>query len=106
MTQRILRAVRRRPVRVLEAVLALLAAVGVTVGPELVSSSEAIVGVLAAVGIVGGEAAQRKTRSKDYVDELVGPDADHDDRLPDASKANPPKPGEGDPDLPDVPAEP
>lgn len=67
--QRVVRKIRRRPVRVLEAVLALAAALGVTVGPELVGSAEAVVGVLAAVGIVGAEAAQLRTNSRDYVED-------------------------------------
>lgn len=63
---RVVRAARRRPVRVLEAVLALAAALGVAIGPELVGSAEAVIGVLAAVGVVGGEAAQLRTESREH----------------------------------------
>lgn len=106
--QRLARAVRRRPVRVAEALLVIAAAVGVTVAPELRESITTLAAVLgpAAVGVAAGEAAQTKTHSKAYVyEDLQGGDASHDDRLPDAGEANPPEPGRGDPQLPDLPNE-
>ena len=57
----IIHAIRRRPVRVAEAVIAAAAVAGVTVGPEVLDSVEQIVAVLAAVGIVSGEVAQKWT---------------------------------------------
>lgn len=101
---RILDRIKRRPMRVVEAVLALAAALGVTVAPELADQAKLIIGVLAGLGVVGGEAAQLATHSKAYVyEDLQGGDKSHDDRLPDAGDANPPLPGVGYPDLPDLP---
>lgn len=59
MLARILTAARRRPVRVVEAALALAAALGV----GLTDSAEAqvVAIVVAVVGLIGGEAAQRHT---------------------------------------------
>ena len=57
----IVHAIRRRPVRVAEAVIAVAAVAGVTVGPEVLDSVEQIVAALAAVGIVSGEVAQKWT---------------------------------------------
>lgn len=61
MLDRIRKAVRRRPVRVVEAVLALVAAVGVAVTPEAEAAVRAIIAALGAVGVVGGEVVQRRT---------------------------------------------
>lgn len=58
---RIRRAIARRPVRVAEAVIAIAAVLGVTIGPEVLDAVEQIVAVVAAVGIVSGEVAQRWT---------------------------------------------
>ena len=58
---KLINAIRRRPVRVAEAVIALAAVAGVTIGPEVLDSFEQIVAALAAVGIVSGEIAQRWT---------------------------------------------
>ena len=58
---KLINAIRRRPVRVAEAVIALAAVAGVTIGPEVLDSLEQIVAALAAVGIVSGEIAQRWT---------------------------------------------
>lgn len=80
---RLVRAVRRRPVRCVEAVLVVAAALGVTLAPELRESVTTLAGVLAPVvlGVAGGEAAQTRTR----------PTADDD------------VPGDGDPGLPGLP---
>lgn len=55
------RTVRRRPVRVAEAVLALAAALGVALAPELEEHVLGLVGTLVAVGVLGGEVAQTRT---------------------------------------------
>lgn len=58
---RIRYAVEHRPVRVVEAVVVLAAAVGITVTDDWFSTAEAIIGLLAVLGFVGGEMAQRWT---------------------------------------------
>lgn len=71
MLERIARAVRRRPVRIVEAVLALTAAVGLTVGPDVEEAARNFIGLLAALGVVGGEVAQFRTCSRDFVEDEV-----------------------------------
>jgi len=62
----IISAVRRRPVRVVESVVALVALVGtisiVVVGPEAENIVYAVIGLLTATGVIGGEVAQTQTR--------------------------------------------
>lgn len=78
MLERIARAVRQRPIRALEAVLALVAVAGLTVGPDVEEAARNLVGLLAAVGVVGGEVVQKwYTNSRDYVeDELLDAETD------------------------------
>lgn len=63
LADRILYAVQRRPVRVLEALVLLAAAVGVTVDPGLLDRAGDIVGIGVGLGILGPEVAQRWTTS-------------------------------------------
>lgn len=61
MIDRIVSAVRRRPVRVLEALVALAGAFGLVIDPE---ATQAIVTLLVLV-VGGGEVAQRRTQPFD-----------------------------------------
>ena len=67
----IIHAIRRRPVRVAEAVIVACAAAAATWGVDVVDQIEALIAGLAAVGVISGEVAQRWTTSL------------HDARLPD-----------------------
>lgn len=64
------RALRRRPVRIVEAVLVLVSAAGVAVSPEVRESAATLAATLlpAVAGLIGGEAAQTRTSSRDYVE--------------------------------------
>ena len=64
--QSIIYAIRRRPVRVVEAVVALLGAVGVVLLPETEEAVYAVVGALMAAGIVGGEIVQTRVTPVEY----------------------------------------
>ena len=59
MIDRVIRAIRRRPVRVAEAVVALAALAGYVVAPEVQEGITVL--VVAFLAVIGGEAAQRKT---------------------------------------------
>lgn len=52
---------RRRPHRVWEAVLIVLAAGGVVLLPETENAVLAVISLLVATGVIGGEVAQTKT---------------------------------------------
>lgn len=58
---RVVEAIQRRPVRVVEAIIGLLAALGIVLLPEVETAVYAVIGALVAAGIVGGEIAQTKT---------------------------------------------
>jgi hypothetical protein len=60
---RALYAIQRRPVRVLEAIVVLAAAVGVTVDPSLLDRAGDIITAGIVLGVFGGEVAQRYTTS-------------------------------------------
>lgn len=70
MTERIRDAIRRRPVRVAEAVLALAAVLGI--GLTDTAEAQVLAIVVALVGLIGGEVAQ--TRTSPYVPEPDGVD--------------------------------
>lgn len=59
--ERIVYAVKRRPVRVVEALLGLCAAVGLALAPEVEEHVLGLVAALVAVGVIGGEVAQTQT---------------------------------------------
>lgn len=61
---RIKKAFRQRPVRVLEAVVTLVAGLGIVIDPDLAEAAITLVTLV----IGGGEFAQTKTYSRDYVD--------------------------------------
>ena len=61
MIDRLWHKIKRRPVRVAEAVLALLGTVGIVLLPEAEDAVYQVIGALVAAGILGGEASQRST---------------------------------------------
>ena len=58
---RIIYALKRRPVRVVEALLALAAALGIGLLPDVEDAVVGLIATLVAVGIIGGEVAQTQT---------------------------------------------
>lgn len=86
---RVARAIRRRPVRVAQALVAVAGAAGVALEPQAAEGILTVAGLLL-TGMVGGEAAQRKRERKRRSPEVEG-ESD----------------GDGDmPDLPELPDEP
>lgn len=63
LADRLLYAVQRRPVRILEALVLLAAAIGVTVDPGLLDRAGDLIAALTGLGVLGGEVAQRYTTS-------------------------------------------
>ena len=59
--RRAAKAVKRRPVRVAEAVIVAFAAAAATWGVDVVDQIETLIAVLAAVGVISGEVAQKLT---------------------------------------------
>ena len=60
MLDRVWHKLKRRPVRVMEAVLALAGTVGIVLLPEAEDAVYQVIGALVAAGILGGEVAQTK----------------------------------------------
>ena len=58
---RIMYAIKRRPFRLVEALIGVLGAVGVVLLPETEDAVYAVIGALVAAGIIGGEVAQART---------------------------------------------
>ena len=57
----LIHAIRRRPVRVAEAVIVAFAAAAATWGVDVVDQIETLIAGLAAVGVISGEVAQKLT---------------------------------------------
>lgn len=67
LTDKLVRALKQRPVRIVEALVVIAGAFGVVVSPE--TEQTVITTILTAVTVIGGEAAQTKTNSKEYLRE-------------------------------------
>lgn len=74
MIDRIAYAIRRRPVRVVEALIVLAGTLGLVIDPNATQAILTLVGLV----VVGGEAAQTKTTSVKYprIDDGHGGEAD------------------------------
>ena len=78
MSSRVVRAIRKRPVRVAEAVVAVAALAGYVIAPEVQEGITVL--VVAVLAVVGGEAAQTQTTP---IAEPALPDCHEDEGHPD-----------------------